>query len=470
MQFAKKIAPILATASLLWLNPANAQESHSAEAARVQAIAEEAYLYALPIVMNYAVMYDYAVDQQSTQFKAPFNQLHNMTHLLTPEDKAVVSANSDTIYSFDWMDLRAEPTILTIPTVEKGRYYSVMLCDGNTYNFGIIGSHATQGVPGAYMVVGPDWQGETPAGIQKVFRSSTQFAMAGYRTQLFGPDDMPNVKTVQAGYHVQPLSAYLQRSPAPAAAKVDFPVVNKELVKQNFFAYLDFALQFAPAADNEKEIRAKLASIGIGNGKFDQFKAIAARQQPALAAGVAAAEQKITAVIPELGKRANGWTLLMQGGGDQARYNGDWLTRAAVAKAGIYALDASEAMYALARTEADGQLLDGSQHNYSITFPAGQLPPAESFWSLTMYHGQSQLFVANPIKRYLINSPMLPKLNKNADGSLTLYIQKDSPGADKESNWLPAPDGPIYLALRLYVPEAAARDGSWTIPPVVRRN
>lgn len=470
MQLAKKMAPILAAASLFWLSPVNAQDGSSDEAARIQAIAEEAYIYGLPIVMNYAVMYDYAVDRQSPQFKAPFNQIHNMTHVATPEDKAIISPNSDTPYSFVWMDLRAEPMVLTVPPVEKGRYYSVMLCDGNTYNFGIIGSNATQGVPGAYMVVGPDWQGETPAGIHQVFRSGTQFAMAGYRTQLFSPADMPNVEAVQAGYQAQSLSAYLQQGAAPAAAKIDFPAVNKELLKQNFFAYLDFALQFAPAAPDEQEIRARLASIGIGNGQFDRFKAIAARQHQALVAGVAAAEEKISAAVPALGKRENGWTLLFQGGGDRARYHGNWLVRAAVARAGIYALDASEAMYALTRTEADGQPLDGSRHSYSITFPAGQLPPAGAFWSLTLYDGKSQLLVANPLKRYLINSPMLPELNKNADGSLTLYIQKDSPGADQQSNWLPAPDGPIYLGLRMYVPKPAARDASWTVPPILRRD
>ena len=470
MQIAKQLGATLTIASLLWAGLANAQSSSNDEATRIQAIAEEAYIYGLPIVMNYAVMYDYAVDRQSPQFKAPFNHIRNMTHVATPQDKAVVSPNSDTPYSVDWMDLRAEPVVLTLPTVEKGRYYSVMLCDGNTYNFGTIGSHATEGVPGAYMVVGPDWQGKTPPGIQQVFRSNTQFALALYRTQLFGPADMPNVAAVQAGYKVQSLSGYLQQPAPPAAPKVDFPPVNKELVKQNFFAYLDFALQFAPAAANEQAIRARLASIGIGNGKFAEFKAIAAEQRPALVAGMIAGEKKITAAIPTLGKPVNGWTLLLKGGGDQARYHGDWLTRAAVAKAGIYALDASEAIYAVTRTEADGQTLDGSKHSYSITFPAEQLPPAEAFWSLTMYDGNSQLLVANPIKRYLINSPMLPTLTKNADGSLTLYLQKNSPGADKQSNWLPTPDGPIYMALRLYVPGATARDGSWVIPPVLRRD
>ena len=146
------------------------------------------------------------------------------------------------------MDLRAEPIVLSVPAVDPKRYYSVMLCDGNTYNYGYIGSRATGSEAGDYMVVGPDWKGETPPGIKKVFRSSTQFSLAGYRTQLFNPDDSTNVKKVQAGYKVQTLSAYLKQPAPPAAPAIDFPKIDKELVKTNFFEYLDFALQFAPAA------------------------------------------------------------------------------------------------------------------------------------------------------------------------------------------------------------------------------
>ena len=143
------------------------------------------------------------------------------------------------------------------PAVDPKRYYSVMLCDGNTYNYGYIGSRATGSEPGDYMVVGPDWKGATPAGIKKVFRSSTQFSVAGYRTQLFNADDLDNVKKVQAGYKVQTLSAYLNQPATVGAATIDFPKIDKQLVKTNFFEYLDFALQFAPAQENEKEIRAQ---------------------------------------------------------------------------------------------------------------------------------------------------------------------------------------------------------------------
>src|SRR5947208_1637824 len=202
--------------------------------AEVKAIAEEGFIYGLPIVMNYAVMYEYAVDRNSGQFKAPFNEINNEARVYTYKDTAVITPNSDTPYSILWLDLRAEPMVLSVPAVEKSRYYSVMLCDGNTFNYGYIGSRATGSDPGDYLVVGPNWQGGTPPGIKKVFQSTTQFTVAAYRTQLFNPGDMPNVEKIQAGYKAQPLSAYLKQPVTVAAAAVDFPKVDKELVKKNF--------------------------------------------------------------------------------------------------------------------------------------------------------------------------------------------------------------------------------------------
>src|SRR6266487_6862791 len=158
--------------------------------AETKAIAEEGFIYGLPIVMNYAVMYEYAVDKNSGQYKAPFNQINNEARVFTYKDTSVITPNSDTPYSILWTDLRAEPIVLSVPAVEKSRYYSVTLCDGNTYNYGYIGSRATGGEAGDYMMAGPDWKGETPPGIKKVFRSSTQFSAVAYRTQLFNPEDM----------------------------------------------------------------------------------------------------------------------------------------------------------------------------------------------------------------------------------------------------------------------------------------
>jgi hypothetical protein len=437
--------------------------------AETRVIAEEGFIYGLPIVMNYAVMYEYVVDRNSGQWKAPFNEIMNEHRVFTYKDTAIVTPNSDTPYSLAWLDLRTEPMVLSVPAVEKGRYYSVMLCDGNTFNYGYIGSRATGNDAGDYMVVGPDWKGETPPGIKKVFRSSTQFSLAAYRTQLFNPEDMPNVVKVQSGYKVQPLSAYLHQPAPPAAPAINFPKIDRELVKTNFFEYLDFALQFAPPGPEEKEIRAKLARIGIGPGKTFNFKDLSLEHKAEIGLGMKEGNKKVDEKVATIGKNINGWRI-SSAQGDRDFFHGDWLLRAAGARAGIYGNDAVEAAYPLTKWMANGEPLDGSKNNYTLTFAAGQFPPVNAFWSVTMYDGKTQLLIENPINRYLINSPMLPNMKTNADGSFTIYIQKDSPGADKESNWLPAPNGPIFLVMRLYWPKTTPPsilppgEGTWSPP------
>jgi len=402
--------------------------------AETKAIAEEGFIYGLPIVMNYAVMYEYSVDKNSGQYKAPFNQINNEARVFTYKDTSVITP---------------------------------------TYNYGYIGSRATGNEPGDYMVAGPNWKGATPPGIKKVFRSSTEFSAVAYRTQLFNPEDMPNVVKIQAGYKVQPLSKYLNQPAPPAAPAVNFPKINKELVKTGFFDYLAFALQFAPAEPQEKEIRAKLARLGIEAGKKLDLATLSQEQKGAVMAGVKEGEAKIKQYLESGQKNINGWKVGSLFG-DSAFYNGDWLKRAAAAQAGIYGNDAVEAMYPMTKTLANGEPLDGSKHNYTLTFAAGEFPPVNAFWSVTMYDGKSQLLIKNPINRYLINSPMEPNMKKNADGSLTLYIQKDSPGKDKESNWLPAPNDTIYLVMRLYWPKTEAPsilpagEGTWKPPGIVK--
>jgi len=477
------LVPVLAAATLLTAcgkNDAISQAGKNDAAqgitapgiAETRAIAEEGFIYGLPIVMNYAVMYEYAVDKTSDQFKAPFNQIKNEPRVFTYKDTAIVTPNSDTPYSLVWLDLRAEPMVFSVPAVDKSRYYSVMLCDGNTFNYGYIGSRATGNDAGDYMVVSPDWRGETPGGIKKVFRSTTQFSLAAYRTQLFNPADMPNVVKVQAGYKVQPLSAYLKQ-PAPSAAPaVDFPKIDKEMVKTGFFDYLDFALQFAPPGPEEQAIRAKLATIGIGPGKKFAFKDLSLEHKAEIVLGMKDGEKKVEDAVKNLGTKINGWHVASITG-DRDFFKGNWLARAAAAKAGIYGNDAVEAVYPLATALANGEPLDGSKGNYTLTFAKDQFPPVNAFWSVTMYDGKTQFLIQNPINRYLINSPMLPGMKRNPDGSLTLYIQKASPGKAKESNWLPAPDGPIYLVMRLYWPKDTppsilpAGSGTWAPPAIV---
>jgi len=438
-----------------------------------KAIAEEAFIYGLPLVMTYAVLYDFAVNRNSGQFKAPFNQIASEARVFTHKDTAVIVPNSDTPYSNASLDLRAEPMVLSVPAVDTGRYYSVQLCDANTFNYGYIGSRATGNEPGDYLVVGPDWKGETPPGIRKVFRSSTQFSLAIFRTQLFGPDDMPNVQKVQSGYRVRPLSAHLGQPAPPPAPEIAFPPIDKSLVMPKFLEYLDFVLQFAPAGPEEADTRARLARIGIGVERTSPLADLPPEQKGAIAAGLKEGAGTVAQAASQIGKDVNGWKV-GSAFGNREFYNGNWLRRAAAARAGIFGNDAAEAVYPMATTDADGQPLDGSRHAYTLTFSAGQLPPVNAFWSVTMYDGKTQLLVQNPIDRYLINSTMLPSMKKGADGSLTLYIQRQSPGKAEASNWLPAPDGPIYLVMRLYWPKTEPPsilppgEGTW-MPPAIRR-
>src|SRR5271157_1050256 len=235
-----------------------------------KAIAQEGFIYGLPLVMYYTSIYELFVDTTSSQYKAPIGTLTNEGRVFTPKDTAVITPNSDTPYSLMEVDLRAEPTVISVPAVAKPRYYSVQLTDANTFNYGYIGSRTTGTGPGDYMIVGPGWEGKTPPHIKQVFHSTTPFTAVIFRTQLFGAADMPNVIKIQAGYKVQPLSAYLKQPTPPAPPAVNYMKADAEIAKTQFWELLDFALQYSPAGPEEAGIRARLASIGIGAGKqFD---------------------------------------------------------------------------------------------------------------------------------------------------------------------------------------------------------
>ncbi|QDU97843.1 DUF1254 domain-containing protein [Lignipirellula cremea] len=438
------------------------------------AIAEEAMIYGLPLVMNYTAVNEYFINEESGQYKCPMNQLYNSAQVFTPADTAIVTPNSDTPYSFFCADLRAEPIVFSVPAVEKSRYYAVQLVDMYTFNYGYVGSRATGNEAGSYMITGPNWKGETPPGIAKVFPCETEFSFAVIRTQLFNPADMDNVKKVQAGYKVETLSAFLKQPAASPAPQIDWLKVDKEIAQKDPFAVLSFVLQFCPPtgpAKVEESLRARFAKIGIEAGKPFPTIELTAAQQAELKAGAIAGMKKVKEKVATVGTDVNGWQISSPMG-DRAFFNGDWLLRAAAADAGIYANDAVEATYPFTRVDENGQTLDGSKHNYTLTFADDAYPPVNAFWSVTMYDGKTQLLIDNPINRYLINSPMLPELKKNEDGSLTLYIQKDSPGEEKASNWLPAPDGPIYLVMRLYWPKETPPSilppgkGTWKPPGI----
>ena len=355
----------LAAAFAIAATAASAQTAPSPK--ETKAIAEEAIIYGLPLSMYYKIMNQYAIDKDSGQFKAPFNTIKNEPKVYTPADTAIVTPNSDTPYSFLFLDLRAEPVVLCVPEIAKDRYYSVMLTSQYTFNFGYIGSRATGNGAGCYAVAGPGWKGATPAGVKKVFTSETEFALATYRTQLFNAADIDNVKAIQAKYEAKPLSAFLGK-PAPATAPaIDWPKIDAATEKKDVLSYLPFLLQFAPPigpAAVEVPLRQKFARIGIEAGKQFPTVKLTNADKAAVAEAAKAAATAIKAKIETMGKLVNGWTVVNSGIGDRALYDGDWTQRAAVAVAGILANDPAEAVYPITRKDGNGQPLDGSKHNY----------------------------------------------------------------------------------------------------------
>lgn len=437
--------------------------------AEARAIAKEAYIYGFPLVENYRVMHSFFVDREGKEFKAPWNQIHNEARVFTPEDRTIQTPNSDTPYSQIGVDLRAEPLVITVPAVEKGRYYSLQFIDLHTYNYAYVGSRQTGSEAGSFLVAGPRWKGEKPPGVKAVIRSETEIGWVQFRTQLLNPADLENVKKVQAGYKVQPLSAFLGGGAPALPTKIDFP---KPLTRQQqrtsveFFSALNFLLQFCPTHPSEKQLMARFAELGVGGGRtFDATK-LSPEIRSAAEEGIADAwkefaEFKRTQL--ETGKRT-----AAEGFGTRAFLKNDYLGRMSSAVLGIYGNSKEEALYPAYYTDSDGGKLDAAKHRYTLRFAPGQTPPVNAFWSITMYDQPASLLVANPLNRYLINSSMLPDMTKDSDGGLTLYVQHESPGKDKESNWLPAPKGEFWVVMRLYWPKLEALNGQWKAPPLQR--
>lgn len=444
---------------------ANAQQISADEA---RAIAREATIYGFPMVDSYRIQHSYFVDRSSPEFKAPWNQLVNNARVYTPDDKAIQTPNSDTPYSYVGADLRAEPLVFTVPAVEKGRYYSLQFIDLYTFDFAYVGSRATGNGAGSYLLAGPRWKGEKPEGIKAVIRSETDFAFVLYRTQLFDPADIEKVKAVQAGYKVQPLSQFQSRPAPVAAAPVTFarPLSpEQERSSLEAFGLMNFLLQFCPTHPSERALMERFARIGIGAGKRFDAGALPPEMRKALEDGMADGWKafklhKETEV--DTGKHSSADSF-----GTRAFLKNDYMSRMSAAVLGIYGNSKQEALYPAYFIDSTGEKMEGA-NRYVLRFAPGQLPPVNAFWSLTMYELPASLLYANPLDRYLINSPMLPNLKRDADGGITIHVQNASPGQDRESNWLPAPKGPFFAVMRLYWPKPAALNGKWKAPPMAR--
>src|SRR5580704_2215860 len=369
--------------------------------AEARAIAKEAYVYGFPLVDSYRIQYKYFVDSKSPEFKAPWGQIANTPRVYTPADTAIQTPNSDTPYSWLGLDLRTEPFVLTVPEVDKKRYYSIQFTDAYTFNIDYVGSRTTGNDAANFLVVGPNWKGDTPSGMKKVVRSETHLLMPIYRVQLFDPSDLDNVKKVQAGFKVQTLSAFLgQPAPTPAPA-IDFikPLtVETQKTSLEFFNILNFVLRYCPTDPSEVELMQRFAKIGVGaDQSFDASK-LSPEMTKAIKEGRADAWADFTALLKRFdeGKVTSAGVF-----GTREDLKNNYLYRMGAAVLGIYGNSKEDAIYPIYGVDESNEPLNGA-NKYALRYSPGQLPPVNSFWSLTMYGMPKSLLVVNPINRYLI--------------------------------------------------------------------
>lgn len=451
-------------AGLLMWGSGAALAQINVESETPRATAKEVYFYGYPAVEMYKTLYAQAVDKGGPNYKAPFNTIGNTASVFTPQDTAIITPNSDTPYSFAWLDLRAEPIVLTLPAIEDNRYYSVQLIDLYTHNLGYLGTRTTGNKGGKFLIAGPGWKGVKPEGVDQVIRTETNIVYALYRTQLFDEQDLNRVKEIQASYAVQPLHAFAGQ-PAVPTRTVEWPKPIEGMSDSPaLIRYLNFLLGFAPTDPSETTLMKRFAQIGVGPGlPFDEAK-LSKAQAEIINEGFADGKAEFATF-----KKTKVDTHQIDSGsffGTRKHLKNNYMYRYAGANMGIFGNSKNEAMYMGYFVDAAGKPADASINKYTVHFIKGGLPPAGAFWSLTMYDAKSKLLIDNPLNRYLINSQMLNSLKPGKDGGITLYVQHDSPGKDLESNWLPAPNGPFFGVLRIYMPKPEALNGHWKLPPL----
>ena len=447
--------------------PSFAQEKDKVTEDDAFKIGTEAYIYGYPLVtmeMTRRVMTNVAEPKDS---HAPMGQFANLRAYPTAAFKDVTAPNADTLYSMAWLDLSKDAYVLEIPD-EDGRYFLMPMLSGWTDVFTVPGKRTTGTKAQKYAITGPNWKGELPKGIEEL-KSPTNMVWVLGRTYCTGtPEDYKAVHALQDKYSVVPLKAY-GKAYTPPKGTVDPKIDMKTPVREQvnaldagaYFQLLASLMKDNPPAKADAPIVEKLAKIGLVPGKdFDIKKVdptVAKGLQGVPKAGVA----KIAAHMKEAGKMVNGWVYPYPGG----EYGTNYLQRATIAFFGLGCNRTKDAVYPTNEVDANGKPYEGT-NRYTLTFPKGQMPPVDGFWSLTMYDAD-YFFVANPLNRYTLSARN--KFQENADGSITLYLQNESPGKDKEANWLPAPKGKFVLMLRLYWPKEtkpSILDGTWEPPQV----
>ena len=432
------------------------------KATEVRATAAEAWLLGHPILENYRTLHAQAVDAADPRYVGGFGCFRHYSQPFGPQNTDVVTPNNDTPYSWAWLDLRAEPWVVSVPATD--RYYLLPFHDLDTTYVGYIGARTTGIRSGHYLLAGPDWHGPKPSGVLRVLQAQSQLVGCVGRTYLAGnePAQLRELAAIQKRYSLTPLSEFGDTPSPPPQPIPAWPKWDEGRVQGlDFFTYLDFLLGFLPPPDTQADLRARLAALGVtGAGTFDPGT-LDDGVREAMAQGMADARARLTAA--EADTRTSRGLF-----GTREELGEDYLKRGIGADLGLYGLPQEEAWYGGWEADDTGAALDGSAHGYRLRFAREQLPHAEFFWSATLYRLPERLLVANPIHRYSIGDRS-PGLVYDRDGGLTLTLGQtapDEPG--RIANWLPAPAGPFTVVLRVYGPGHTLIDGTWQPPPITR--
>jgi hypothetical protein len=429
-------------------------------------IGVEAYIYFYPLVsMDVTRRITTNAPLGAKPGYGPMNQFAHMRQFPDANFREVVRPNFDTLYSSAWLDLSSGPVVVSAPDT-SGRYYLLPMLDMWSDVFASPGKRTAGTDAANFAIVPPRWSGKLPSGLQRIDSPTTYVWIIG-RTQTNGPNDYAAVNAVQDGYRITALGDWGRQAASPKA-KVD-PTVDMKtppLVQVNtmpaakYFAYSAELMKANPPHVTDWSTIARLKRIGIEPGKSFDASSLPTDVQAALDRAAVDGLAVMQAKVPTMARVANGWQMNTDSMGVYGNY---YLKRAIVAMVGLGANQPEDAIYPLLLADANGQPLTG-ENKYVVHFDKDQLPPANAFWSITMYDAEG-FQVANPIDRFAIGDR--DALQFNADGSLDILIQHASPGPGKESNWLPAPaSGVLGVTMRLYAPKAAALDGRWSPPPV----
>jgi hypothetical protein len=439
-------------------------------------IAKEAYVYGFPLVVNYKTMYNYTLNEKSHEYKAAFNEKSCEARVFTPNDKSIVTPNSDTPYCMFWLDIKNDPIVLSVPEIRDDRYYSFQFIDLYTHNFAYLGTLTSGDKAGKYLIAKQGWKGEKPEEISDILYSETDLFFVIVRTQLMNVKDLSNVQAIQDQYQIQELSSFLGKEPFKSEKIENYIEWNDgDEFSAASLNYMNFMLNLTSPVATEIELRNKFAKLGIGTEKGFDIDSFDEETQNAIEEGVKEGLKEMTDFAASVSKdplasaKIYGTRdFLTQSAINNYDADNFYLMRAVAAQLGLYGNSAQEATYPGYLMEAPGVPYDASKNNYTLTFQKNEFPPVKAFWSISMYDGKTQLFIDNELNRYLLTSNMLDDFTYNDDGSLTFYVQNEAPEDALKSNWLPAPDGPFYVIMRLYGPKEEALSGEWVNPPLVK--